>query len=138
VRNQTSFRNILIEKDLDADIPDILVDPDQVQQVFVNIILNAAEAMTKGGSLTIRSRRSPDADSIIVTFADTGHGISEEVRERIFDPFYTTKEHGTGLGLSISYGIIEQHGGTISVDSIIGKGSTFTISLPILTSEGSS
>jgi two-component system NtrC family sensor kinase len=138
VRNQTSFRNILIEKDLAPDIPDILVDPDQVQQVFVNIILNAAEAMTKGGTLTIRSMRSVDGESIIITLADTGHGISEEVRERIFDPFYTTKEHGTGLGLSISYGIIEQHGGTISVDSVMEKGSTFTISLPILTSEVSS
>jgi len=138
VRNQTSFRNIIIEKELDGDLPDILVDPDQVQQVFVNIILNAAEAMTKGGTLTIRSMRSPDLQYIVITFADTGPGISEEVRERIFDPFYTTKEHGTGLGLSISYGIIEQHGGTISVDSVIGKGSTFTISLPILTSEVSS
>jgi signal transduction histidine kinase len=82
--------------------------------------------------------RSVDGESIIVTLSDTGHGISEEVRERIFDPFYTTKEHGTGLGLSISYGIIEQHGGTISVDSVMDKGSTFTISLPILTSEVSS
>jgi two-component system NtrC family sensor kinase len=135
VRNQASFRNILIEKELDAGLPDILVDPDQIQQVFVNIILNAAEAMTKGGSLTLRSKRSPDGESNVITFADTGPGISEEVRERIFDPFYTTKEHGTGLGLSISYGIIEQHGGTISVDSVIGKGSTFTISLPIVTSE---
>jgi two-component system NtrC family sensor kinase len=138
VRNQTSFRNILIEKDLAADIPDTLVDPDQIQQVFVNIILNAAEAMTKGGTLTIRSMRSSDGESIIITLADTGHGISEEVRERIFDPFYTTKEHGTGLGLSISYGIIEQHGGSISVDSVMGKGSTFTISLPILTTEATS
>jgi len=138
VRNQTSFRNILIEKDLGGDIPDILVDPDQIQQVFVNIILNAAEAMTKGGTLTIRSMRSADGDSIVITLADTGHGISEEVRERIFDPFYTTKEHGTGLGLSISYGIIEQHGGTISVDSVVDRGSTFTITLPCLTSEAAS
>jgi two-component system, NtrC family, sensor kinase len=138
VRNQTSFRNILIEKDLDTSLPDILVDPDQVQQVFVNIILNAAEAMTKGGSLTIRSMPSPDNSSLVITFVDTGPGIPEEVRERIFDPFYTTKEHGTGLGLSISYGIVEQHGGTISVDSTAGRGSTFTISLPILTSEVSS
>ena len=137
VRNQASFRNIAIEKDLDADIPEVLVDPDQIQQVFVNIILNAAEAMTKGGSLKIHSSRAPDGRSIIVRIADTGPGISEEVRERIFDPFYTTKEHGTGLGLSISYGIIEQHGGTISVESTIGKGSTFTIQIPILTSEAS-
>jgi two-component system, NtrC family, sensor kinase len=137
VRNQTSFRNIVIEKDLTPDIPDILVDPDQIQQVFVNIILNAAEAMTHGGSLNIISSRSRDGEYAVITFRDTGHGIPEEVRERIFDPFYTSKEHGTGLGLSISYGIIEQHGGTISVDSSIGKGSTFTITLPILTNEPS-
>ena len=135
VRNQTSFRNIIIEKELDANVPDVLMDPDQIQQVFVNVILNAAEAMTKGGSLTIRSVRAADGQSIVVSLSDTGPGIPEEVRERIFDPFYTTKEHGTGLGLSISYGIVEQHGGTISVDSSLGKGSIFTIQLPILTSE---
>jgi two-component system NtrC family sensor kinase len=135
VRNQTSFRNISIEKQLEPSLPDLLVDPDQVQQVFVNIILNAAEAMTKGGSLTIRSGFAPGRQNIVVTFADTGPGIREEVREKIFDPFYTTKEHGTGLGLSISYGIIEQHGGTISVESLVGRGSTFTIQIPIVTSE---
>lgn len=70
-----------------------------------------------------------------MSFADTGAGIPEPVRERIFDPFYTTKEHGTGLGLSISYGIIEQHGGTITVDSMVGEGSTFTIQLPVVSSD---
>jgi two-component system, NtrC family, sensor kinase len=135
VRNQASFRNITIDKELDPGIPELLVDPDQIQQVFVNIILNAAEAMTKGGSLTIRSNGSPDGESLIVSIADSGPGITEEVRERIFDPFYTTKEHGTGLGLSISYGIVEQHGGTITVESTPGRGSTFNIQLPILTSE---
>jgi two-component system NtrC family sensor kinase len=137
VRNQTSFRNILIEKKL-GEIPEVLVDPDQIQQVFVNIILNAAEAMTKGGVLTITSDTSPKGDSLVIRIADTGPGISEEVRERIFDPFYTTKEHGTGLGLSISYGIVEQHGGTISLESCLGKGSTFLIQLPVLTNESTS
>jgi two-component system NtrC family sensor kinase len=135
VRNQTSFRNITVEKHLTAGIPEVLVDPDQIQQVFVNVILNAAEAMTGGGTLTIRSALTPDGHSIAVSFADTGPGITEEVREKIFDPFYTTKEHGTGLGLSISYGIVEQHGGTITVDSMVGTGSTFIITLPILSSE---
>jgi two-component system NtrC family sensor kinase len=135
VRNQTSFRNVTIEKALGEGIPDLLVDPDQIQQVFINIILNAAEAMTKGGSLSIKSALTPDRQSIVVSFADTGPGIPEAMREKIFDPFYTTKEHGTGLGLSISYGIVEQHGGTIIVDSIVGRGSTFTIQLPILASE---
>jgi len=136
VRNQTSFRSIVIEKNLSENVPDILVDTDQIQQVFINIILNAAEAMTKGGTLTIGSRMSDDDEFINISFTDTGPGISEVHREKIFDPFFTTKEHGTGLGLSISYGIIEQHGGTISVESSIGKGSVFTIQLPVKTAEG--
>jgi two-component system NtrC family sensor kinase len=138
VRNQASFRNVAIERNLSDIIPDVLVDPDQIQQVFVNIILNAAEAMNKGGTLSIQTALSPDSQSIVVSFADTGPGIPEAVRENIFDPFYTTKEHGTGLGLSITYGIVEQHGGSISVESTVGKGSTFTIRLPLLAGEGTS
>ncbi|MBI5474311.1 MAG: cache domain-containing protein [Ignavibacteriae bacterium] len=130
VRNQASFRNVEIYKHLDPNLPDIFADTDQIQQVFINIILNAAEAMTSGGTLTITSTHSTRDQSIVVTFADSGPGIPEERRERIFDPFYTTKEHGTGLGLSISYGIVEQHGGTISVESCVGKGSMFTVQLP--------
>jgi len=131
VRNQASFRNITIEKRLCEGLPDVLVDPDQIQQVFVNIILNAAEAMTKGGTLLIQSASGDGGRSIVVSISDTGPGIDETIRERIFDPFYTTKEHGTGLGLAISYGIVEQHGGKISVESTLGKGSTFVIQLPV-------
>jgi two-component system NtrC family sensor kinase len=129
VRNQTSFRNIDIQRHLAPELPEIFADPDQIQQVFINIILNAADAMGKGGKLVIRSQLT--GNSIMVSFADTGPGISEANRERIFDPFFTTKEHGTGLGLSISYGIIEQHGGTIRVESNVGKGSTFSVELPV-------
>jgi two-component system, NtrC family, sensor kinase len=135
VRNQASFRNIQIERHLEEQLPLVLTDPDQIQQVFINIILNAAEAMTQGGLLTIRSSLDAGTRLINLSFADTGPGIAEEQRERIFDPFFTTKEHGTGLGLSISYGIIEQHGGTISVESAVGKGTTFTIQLPVTTAE---
>lgn len=131
VRNQTSFRNIKIVKNLSPDIPELMADPDQVQQVFINIILNASEAMTRGGDLTIESKMDTNRDSLAITFKDSGPGIPEHIRDNIFDPFFTTKEHGTGLGLSISYGIIEQHGGTINVDSITGSGTTFTIYLPI-------
>jgi two-component system NtrC family sensor kinase len=101
VRNQTSFRNIEIDKRLEGILPDILSDTDQIQQVFINIILNAAEAMTSGGKLTIASSLSADGQFISITFADSGPGIPEEHRERIFDPFYTTKEHGTGLERSV-------------------------------------
>lgn len=136
VRNQATFRNITIENRLEPGLPETLMDTDQIQQVFINIILNAAEAMTTKGALTIRSFLAPDGHSISITFSDTGPGIPESNRERIFDPFFTTKEHGTGLGLSISYGIIEQHGGSISVDSRPGKGATFTVQLPIRQTEG--
>jgi two-component system NtrC family sensor kinase len=135
VRNQTSFRNIVIEKRLSDSVPNVSVDPDQIQQVFMNIILNGAEAMAKGGTLTIESKLSDNGRTIVISFADTGPGIPESCREKIFDPFYTTKEHGTGLGLSISYGIVEQHGGTMNVESIVGQGSTFTIQLPIVMDE---
>ena len=135
VRNQTSFRNINIEKHLDPALPCVEADTDQIQQVFVNIILNAAEAMTKCGTLTIASSAKHGGNIVEVSFADTGPGIPEADKERIFDPFFTTKEHGTGLGLSISYGIIEQHGGTISVESERGHGTIFTIRLPARTAE---
>jgi two-component system NtrC family sensor kinase len=131
VRNQTSFRNIVITTRLAEKLPQILCDSDQIQQVFINIILNAAEAMTAGGSLTISSSLSREADFVTIEIIDTGPGIPEEQRERIFDPFFTTKEHGTGLGLSISYGIVEQHGGEIGVESAAGRGSTFTVRLPV-------
>jgi two-component system NtrC family sensor kinase len=135
VRNQALFRNITIEKQLTDHIPEVEADPDQIQQVFVNIVLNAAEAMTKAGKLTVVSKLSPDGRFVTVNFADTGPGIPEPERGSIFDPFYTSKEQGTGLGLSISYGIVEQHGGTITVESIVGKGSTFTVQLPVLAGE---
>jgi two-component system NtrC family sensor kinase len=135
VRNQTSFRNINIQKSLNEDIPIIMADLDQIQQVFINLILNASEAMPKGGELYIASRFSKNMDYIEVEFKDSGCGISAKDSEKIFDPFYTTKEHGTGLGLSISYGIIERHGGNITVDSAEGKGTTFIIHLPVNSEE---
>ncbi len=135
VRNQASFRNIVIDKRLTPGIPPILADTDQIQQVFVNIILNAAEAMPNGGTLTISTDLPPSDNVVAIAFADTGLGIAESNRERIFDPFFTTKEHGTGLGLAISYGIVEQHGGTINVTSSMGKGSRFTIELPLRPAE---
>ena len=135
VRNQTSFRNVSIEKNLSNSIPDILADKDQIQQVFINIIINAAEAMSKGGSLKIESNLDSKGEAIIIKFTDTGPGIPEHLKEKIFDPFFTTKENGTGLGLAISYGIIEQHGGEIDLDSTIGAGTTFKIKLPVIMQE---
>lgn len=131
VRNQTSFRNIQVQKNLQENLPEIMADRDQIQQVFINIIINASEAMSKGGLLSISTVILPTNNSMIITFKDNGPGIPESIREKIFDPFFTTKEQGTGLGLSISYGIIEQHGGDINVESSLDLGTTFTIQLPI-------
>jgi PAS domain S-box-containing protein len=101
----------------------------EMREVFVNLIVNAVDAMPLGGKLTICCKRK--GDRIQLRFADTGTGMEEEVRERIFEPFYTTKGvNGTGLGLSVSYGIIERHDGTISVSSKLGEGTTFHIDLP--------
>lgn len=135
VRNQTSFRNLAIEKMFDEKLPPIMADPDQIQQVFINLILNAADAMQKGGKLILETKVIPIKEFIEIRIIDSGVGIPEELRTRIFDPFFTTKENGTGLGLALSYGIVEQHGGTINVESEIGKGTTFIIHLPIISQE---
>ena len=131
VRNQTSFRNVNIERYFADEIPEIMVDKDQIQQVFINLILNASDAMPNGGDIKILSRIIENGEYIEVRFADNGSGISEENKHKIFDPFFTTKENGTGLGLSITYGIVEQHGGTINLESELGKGTTFIVLQPI-------
>jgi PAS domain S-box-containing protein len=108
----------------------------ELREVFVNLIVNAVDAMPEGGSLKICCKRR--GDRIQLRFADTGLGMLDDVRERVFEPFYTTKGvHGTGLGLAVSYGIIERHAGSISVESQIGKGSTFYIDLPLVENSAS-
>lgn len=130
--------NISIEEQLAPDLPKTMIDEGQIAQVFINVILNAFDAMPDGGVLTVRSMRSTDPagrDAIAVSFADTGTGIPPENYEKIFDPFYTTKEagKGTGLGLSVSYNIIKGYQGDITVESEPDKGSVFTIILPVQT-----
>jgi len=133
LENQALMHNIQIITQLDNNLPSIVIDPSQVQRVFINMIVNAAEAMNGNGQLSISTKRDLAKDCIEITFSDSGTGISEENLEKIFDPFFTTKEtgHGVGLGLAISYGIIKEHGGTVSVESEVGKGTTFIIRLPI-------
>lgn len=116
-----------------GDIPAITCSPSQLNQVFLNLINNAAQAIESGtGEITLTTRME-GADRVAVEIADNGKGIPPEIMSKIFDPFFTTKAvgKGTGLGLSISYKIIEQHGGSINVDSIVGKGTRFTIVLPL-------
>jgi len=126
---QVSKERISLEKQLSPGLPKILGSPNHLEQVLLNLLTNAREAMPQGGRLLVESRRGENGYvQLLVT--DTGVGIPEEACQRIFDPFFTTKEKGTGLGLSISYGIIQGHGGTIEVESQVGKGSTFIVTLP--------
>lgn len=101
-----------------------------MKQVFINLIVNACEAMEGGGKLTITSRHDGTRSTQTVTFADTGTGISPEVLPRVFDPFYTTKEKGTGLGLSVVYGIVTRHNGRIEVRNPPGGGTEMIVTLP--------
>jgi len=122
---------ITVTKKLAPDLPVISAVSDQLKQVFLNLVINAIEAMPEGGELYVETRLNEDRDGLSVTVADTGVGLSEEEQEKIFEPFFTTKATGTGLGLSVSYGIIERHGGRIEVQSQSGQGATFTIHLPL-------
>jgi two-component system, NtrC family, sensor kinase len=133
VDDQVLFHNIRIARHLCPELPPVFMDPSQIQQVFMNMILNAAEAMNGGGQLMLTTRQVPADGAVEVEFTDSGHGIKEEDLDRIFSPFFTTKEvgHGTGLGLAISYGIVKEHKGTITVESQEGQGATFTIRLPV-------
>lgn len=133
VELQALFHNIHITRNLQAGLPLAVIDPSQIEQVFMNMIINAAEAMDGNGYLTISTRVNEITNDVEIAFSDTGPGISEENLRKIFDPFFTTKDvgHGTGLGLAISYGLVRSHKGSILVDSIVGEGTTFIVSLPI-------
>lgn len=135
VMKQSLFHNIKIEKALAENLPSTYADGTQLKQVFLNIILNAAQAMNGSGDLFITTEHDETNRYIRVKIRDTGAGIPPEVLGKMFDPFFTTKEKGTGLGLAISYGIIERHQGKIDVETELGKGSTFIITLPVLDGE---
>lgn len=131
VAHRIDEQGIILTQRFDKSLPPVLGDGHYLQQVFLNIILNAVDAMPRGGSLTIIGKNEPYKVSISII--DTGCGIPAENLERIFDPFFTTKGvgEGTGLGLSVSLGIVKEHKGNIRVESEISKGSTFTVILPV-------
>jgi len=129
IANQIAMQGVTLERDL-ARVPPVAADYGQLRQAFVNIALNACEAMGKGGRLAVATRPVPDGGAVEISFADDGPGIPPEVMRKIFDPFFTTKEKGTGLGLSVVYGIVERHQGRVEVESVVGKGTRFTIRLP--------
>jgi two-component system, NtrC family, sensor kinase len=133
IGRQSSFHNIDIIRDYQPDLPLMSIDENQMEQVFINILLNASQSMSGGGRITIQTY-TDDAVYACIKITDTGAGISEENLGKIFDPFFTTKsDKGMGLGLSVSYGIIERHGGKIEVQSKLNEGTAFTIKLPLHT-----
>jgi two-component system, NtrC family, sensor kinase len=129
VRNQASFQNISINTELDPKIPPVLADADQMRQVILNIILNAADAMPQGGSLRVHSYFEPSLSQVVLRISDTGPGIPREIQDKLFEPFFTTKKTGTGLGLAIAYGIMERHKGALRVESSPGHGTTIVVVL---------
>jgi two-component system NtrC family sensor kinase len=130
IANEIRLSQVQLHVDCDANLPPIMGNQDNLQQVFLNLFINALQAMPDGGTLRVRAYAENDSLKVIVS--DTGVGIPKEHIDSVFDPFFTTKEigKGTGLGLSVSYGIIRKHRGTISVESEVGKGTSFTIVIP--------
>lgn len=131
IKYSTGLVNIEVEKNLSKDLPKLVIDAEQIRQVLVNLILNATQVMPSGGTLTLMTKKV--GEEVIISVKDTGFGISKQNMRRLFEPFFTTKDdvQGVGLGLSVSYGIIKRHNGRIEVQSKEGKGTTFTIHLPL-------
>ena len=133
ILHQSLFHNIEVKQRLDAELPHIVGDQGQLQQVLTNLLINAADAMAGQGIITITTRPAARAAGVVLEFADTGPGIPADIRDKIFEPFFTTKPvgKGTGLGLSIVYSVIRRHGGSIDIDSRPGEGTIFRIFLPL-------
>jgi two-component system NtrC family sensor kinase len=136
VEHQMKTARITVQIDLDAQLPHIHGNPGKLQQVFLNLLLNAKDAMPKGGELRVTTTANGHVEA---TVTDSGGGIAPEYLKRIYDPFFTTKSapkpgerRGTGLGLSVSYGIIQEHAGKINVQSTVGVGTTFHLEFPLL------
>lgn len=128
--NEFTLHRVTIEKHLNDDLPNLLIDANQMEQVFINFFMNAMEAIQGQGTISVRSFKDPDNKEIVVEIEDSGMRIPQEHMEKIFEPFFSTKPKGTGLGLAVNYGIIQKHGGQIQVTSQPGRGTTMTIRLP--------
>jgi len=136
-RNQALINDVKVITQLSEQLPRIVVDGSQIQEVFLNIILNAIDAMPEGGELRVTSSMMASDQFVQIRFADTGCGIPPEDLDKVFDPFFTTKDasKGTGLGLAVAYGVIEKHHGRIRMESEVGKGTTCIIDLPVNASD---
>jgi len=136
IEGMAKTHQVEIIKKLEKDLPEVMVDANQIKQVFLNIILNALHAMPEGGILEVCTIYDYEESCLKIKFKDSGCGIARDSLDKVFEPFFTTKENGTGIGLAISYNIIQQHGGFIQVESKEGEGSTFTVVLPVNMGEG--
>ena len=130
VSNEFRLNRISLEKRLSDSLPSVLIDVNQMEQVFINFFMNALEAIQGQGQVSVRSFQDKDNQGVIVEIEDSGMGIPQDHLERIFEPFFSTKPKGTGLGLAVNYGIIQKHGGAIKVSSQPGRGTTIMIRLP--------
>jgi two-component system, sporulation sensor kinase E len=131
IRPRIEKQRIVVQKEFQS-LPIILMDREQMKQVALNLLLNAVQAMPDGGTLALRGRNSEDGQWIHISIQDSGMGIPGEDMNKLFDPFFSTKEGGIGLGLSIAHRIIDQHHGKIEVESVLGKGTLFMVWLPVL------
>jgi len=140
IRHQLTLDNVVIHTDYANDLPPIEGDGEKLKQVFMNLLINAKQAIHKNGSIRVSSGLAPSNDQVWIAVADDGPGIAPDLMDKIFNPFFTTKPtgQGTGLGLSVSYGIVEDHGGRILVQSAPGQGATFKVVLPLTNSKESS
>lgn len=129
--NEFKLRHIRLEVDLSKQLPEILIDENQIEQILVNLLLNAVQAIEKQGTITLRSGVTPDRKKVAIEIMDTGCGILPENMSKIFEPFFSTKPKGTGLGLAVTYGIVQKHGGQIYAFSQPGQGSRFIVEFPI-------
>ena len=131
LENEFKLNRVKLNKNLAEDMPETMLDGNQIEQVFVNLIINSLQALPEGGIVSVTSSINPAKEMVTVEIADNGYGIEKEALNKIFEPFYSTKPKGTGLGLSVSYGIIRKHQGHIEVDSEQGKGTRFLIEIPL-------
>jgi two-component system sensor histidine kinase HydH len=131
IEGETRSKDIEINTTLSPEIKEVLIDPDRINQVLLNLFLNAVEAMEGGGRLDIDLSWDGDSQRVKVSVSDTGAGIKKDDLVHVFDPYFTTKQSGTGLGLAIVHKIIESHKGEVGVKSEVGKGTTVTIILPV-------
>ena len=137
INKNMQLKAIQVNADYTDSLPTVKGVKTELQQVILNILMNAQNAMSEGGKINIKTKISEDANKVVMEFKDSGEGIAKEDIGNIFDPFFSTKKYGegVGLGLSISYGIIKNLGGEITVDSEPGKGSVFSVYLPIIGSQ---